>query len=544
MKEQSFFKVLNSVMNIKKIITSIFKYLSDVLIHSVEDYKSVWDKGITINLNDWIAITFSVCYSFFVICLWRLPMTIPIGFLPIFLVAFFILQGKLYRKCKSLRLQDGSVYTSVISVWKISLLIFCSYYIYIFVIGTFESSDTRSQWRQVLECNFDDWHPVMHTFSLYLLYKILRFHFLVVLFFVALFSHACGWLFVTLRHFKYHKNWCVIVLVLICLSPVTLTLLRVLWKDTAFGISVLYISVFLVHLWHNGGKELRWWHWTAFGFLLFYASFVRHNGFFFTVPILVFIPFVVKKRKERRRLVLFSVLIFGCLAIYVETRYYLKSCGIIHQWAKVQSFSEAVGIPMCMMSRVMVYHPERMPRDAHNFMLTIFSQNEWKKYYGGDFNSVKFSSLNSYNAFLKVKPKKFISMFVRTTIASPGCSLNALIHTTSLSIDPFWCNDISQYMYVYGKTDNGFFTKIMILMPWGWLFLAPGFIILQLIVLGTYAFLKHGYRVLLMITPFIAYTWGTSLLLSGWDHRYFWGILIGGIPIILLLITSHQIIEE
>ncbi len=204
-------------------------------------------------------------------------------------------------------------------------------------------------------------------------------------------------------------------------------------------------------------------------------------------------------------------------------------------------FTEAVGLPMSMMSRVMYYHPEQMPTDAYDFMLKICTKEEWKKYYHGDFNSVK---RNSYNAFLTITPEEFFKLFIRTTLASPGCSLNALIETTSLGIDPFWYNEICQEMFVLGNTVNLFIAKMLILRPWGWFFLASGFIVLLLIVFGTYAFLKRGLCTLLMVTPCISYTWGTSLLLSGCDHRYFWGILISGIPIIAILIASHQEMEN
>ena len=530
--------------NITQFIFDILKYLQRQLLQAFNDYQYVWDRNNTGRWRGWLAISFAVCYAFFVICLWRRPMKFPVLNLPAFWFLFFVLQGKLFKACNSLCLRQMESEKSMISIWNVTLLIFLSYFIYILANGTFESADTKSQWRQVLECRFDDWHPVIHTWSLYVLYKLVRFHFLVVMVFVAFFSHACGWLYVSLRQFGYHKKWCIAVILLICLSPITLTVLRVLWKDTAFGITVLYLTIFLLHIWHNRGCEFQWWQWFAFGYLLFYASFVRHNGFFFTVPILLFLPLASLDIRAKLRLTLFSIMMLGCLVGYVATRSYLKSRGIIHQWAKVQNFSEAVGLPMCVMSRVMVYHPEQMPRDAREFMLKICSEDEWKKYYNGDFNSIKFSSRNSYNAFLTVKPREFFNMFKRTVKASPGCSLSALIKTTALGIDPFWCDDICQFMYMSGKTDNGFLAKMLILMPWGWIFLASGWVILQLIVFGAYGFLKHGCRILVIVTPFISYTWGTSLFLNGCDHRYFWGILIAGIPIVLLLIASHQEVKN
>ena len=41
-----------------------------------------------------------------------------------------------------------------------------------------------------------------------------------------------------------------------------------------------------------------------------------------------------------------------------------------------------------------------------------------------------------------------------------------------------------------------------------------------------------------MSLPFIAYNYGTALLLSGWDQRFFWGIIIGSVPIITVLLAE------
>ncbi len=522
----------------------ILKLLKKLLSQAVEDYKSVWDRKVICRWIGWFAITFSICYSFFIICLWRRPVVIPILSLPFLLLVIFILQSKLYKWCNNLQLKCNISFQSKNTIWEITFFIFVLLFIYILIYGTFESPDTESQWRQVLKCSFDDWHPVMHTYSLYLIYKIVHFHFLVIIVFVALFSHACGWLYVTMRRYGYRKKMCFIVLLIICFSPVTLSLLRTLWKDTAFGITILYLSIYLIHLWHNGGKELKSWQWFVFAFLLVYASFVRHNGFFFTIPILVFLPLACFEKKAKFSIIFFSLIVFCILFTYVITCSYLKSCNIIRQRKKIQTFTESVGLPMCIMSRVMYYHPEQMPKDAHDFMLKICSEKEWKKYYHGNFNSIKNKFLNtSYSAFLTITPKDFLNMFIRTIIASPGCSLNGFIETTLIGVDPFWCDDISQEMYVTDKDGNGFLAKILILKPWGWIFLASGCIVLQMIVLGTYSFLNNGFKVLLMISPFISYTWGTTFLLNGWDHRYFWGILIAGIPINLLLMSSHQKIK-
>ena len=511
---------------------------------ATKDYRDIWNNK-TVGRNvGWLIIGLESCYCFFVICFWREPILFPTVLIPFFLCFFFVLLAKFYKACCFLKLRSPVDKEEKYSIWMITLILFISYLCMIAIARTIGTADTRDQWEQVQTGRFDDWHPVIHTFSIFVLYKLLRVYSLVVMAFIALFCYANAWLYSTLRGYGYKKKWCALVLGFICLSPLTLTHLRVLWKDTEFGIAILYLSVFLIHIWHDSGRKLRWWQWIVFAFLLVYASFVRHNGFFFTIPILFFLPWNSLQKSKKLCFVLFSFITFTCIMGYVGLRSVLMTKGVIYQKHTQQSFSEAVGLPMCIMSRVMVCSPEKMPREALDFMLKICPLDDWNRFYDGSFNSVKFKTHpKSTEVFLEITPADFARLFVRTVKASPYNSINALASISSLGIDPFFdCFVYKQYSF--SNYDYAFLMGILTLKTWVWLFISPGLTVLLMIVLGGYAFFKHGCRVFLLISPYIAYTWGTTLLLTGWDLRFFYGIIIGGIPIILVLLGSHQDIPD
>ncbi len=539
---------------ISALLVCFMKSICNIWCDAVEAYKSVWDTEVIHAFIGWAAICFMVFYVFFVLVFWHVPLTCP-SLINIFLASgtVFVIISYLFKLFKGVLLRDTNIIVIHGRLWKTCLWIFSAYTCYILLIGYYDSPDTIVQWEQVLKGKFDDWHPVMHTFTIYLLQRVFHYHVFVVLAFMAFFAHACGWLYATLRNLGYRRNWSIFVIALITLSPVSMSILRVLWKDTEFGISVLYLSVFLIQFWHNGGKDLCRWQWILFIGILVYASFVRHNGFFFTVPLLVFLPFMEKERYRRIRLGLFSILVFACMGGYVFFRTTLKNNGVITQNIP-QTFGESVGIPMCIMSKIMVEAPEEMPRDAYEFMLRICPQEDWYKYYEGDFNSVKFPThVVERRVFDTITPKDFFSMFIQSIMACKRTTIDELIHITSLGIDPFWSEIryesrgkqilFFKYASLLFQLENKGLTYLMMNSRWGWLMMAPGFSVLLLIVLGTYAFLKHGYRVLAMVTPFLSYTWGTTLLLTGWDHRFFYGILIGSVPIVLVLLGSHQKID-
>lgn len=211
----------------------VWNYLQKQFCMSLEAYSKVWDRNKTEGLVGWFSIVFTVWYIFFVVFLWREPILFPWLLAPISIFFIFVSLGKFYKWCENINFKEDTDRESHASIWKITLCLFCAYFAYIVNQGTWEISDTLWQWRQVLEESFDDWHPVMHTFSIYLAYRFLHSHLLVVMAFVAFFCHACGWLYVSLRRFGYKNSICIGILLYICLSPVTLKMLRILFKDTA-----------------------------------------------------------------------------------------------------------------------------------------------------------------------------------------------------------------------------------------------------------------------------------------------------------------------
>jgi len=534
-EEKIFVDNLKEKVYFSCILSTIF----DPLRNAVQDYHGIWNKASIGSMLAWAAIAFTVFYAFFVVCVWREPVKIPVLCTPIFLYFIFIFIGLLYKKISKIKLYVDDQKFLHWPVWKITLFLFACYCCLFLYMGTFVSPDTEWQWEQVQSGTFHDWHPVMHTFSILILQKFLRTYTMTAMGFMLFFCHANAWLYCSLMDYGYKRKWCLTVLLVICLSPVSLSILRVLWKDTAMGISILYLSVFLVHFWHDGGSHLRRWQWGAFAIILVYASFVRHNGFFFTMPLLFLLPLAGTGTVAKCRLAAFSLLAIICLGVYVFLRSSLMAHGMIEPVKAHQKFTESVGVPMCIMSRIMVVHPDKMPSDAHDFMLKICSSDDWMKYYKGDFNSVKFNfKRNVDKAFRGITPPNFFGMFFRTVQASPGSAMNALASISALGLDPFFCDYKG---YAQGLFDYGFVACFLTQRPWGWFLFAPGFYVLALIILGTYGLLRQGCRVFLLVVPFVVYTWGTTMLLTGWDHRFFFGILIGAVPMLLVLLGAYRL---
>lgn len=464
----------------------------------------------------------------------------PIILIPFIFLFYWYCFSKIFMFCERLNLTSRSSDEEKINAWFVSFFVFVLYVLMLCITGVEHSADTIVQWNEVITGHFSDWHPVIHTFSIYIFSKILPQEWFVIVCFIAIFSLLCGWLVKTLQMFLFKRKIVFFILAFLVFSPCSMFASRTLWKDSEFALAILYLSIAMINLWYSNGEWiLRWKHLIPSVIVLVYAAFVRHNGIFFVVPFLIFLPFISKIRAVRLRLFLFSCVGFLCLSGYVVFRTYLITENIITS-NKHQIFSESVGLPMSMLSEAFVYHQEKIPHDAKNFLLKIATYEKWKQCYDRDFNSVKFETQpQSTSVFSEISPKEFFTLFIKTVIACPKACITSFRRVSSLGWDPFLRTKVR-----LGHTDFAFLQEFMHKLGISWIFFSPGFYVLLLIIFGTYSYLKTGLRALFMFVPFVVYSYGTALLLTGFDHRFFFAIIIASPCIVLTLIDSNRIYEK
>ena len=197
-------------------------------------------------------------------------------------------------------------------------------------------------------------------------------------------------------------------------------------------------------------------------------------------------------------------------------------CGDVEQKRSVQGFGEAVGMPMTMMGEAFVKNPGQTPVEAAEFLSGIAPREKWEELFAGDFNSVKFATLpRSSTVFNDITPAKFARMFLATCAACPRECFVAFVRLTALAWDPLFrmpgAEPEKEYAFPYALAYRFGLDRL-----WS----APGLGLLLVFFAGAFAFVRRGWRVLFMILPFAAYCFGTALLLSGWDHRFFWGVIV------------------
>ena len=160
------------------------------------------------------------------------------------------------------------------------------------------SLDSVNQWGQIVTGRYDDWHPVFHTWVLWLLsrpgHSLGTVSLVQVVLTAVLLGHALsaarqlgvpGWLIWTA------VAWFV-------LSPVFGVGTIAVWKDNAFGLTTLWTVVLLL-------RAVRRWTMTSasslwFGIALALMSLFRHNGHLVAIPTLGVAAWGFRPRRRTR----------------------------------------------------------------------------------------------------------------------------------------------------------------------------------------------------------------------------------------------------
>jgi hypothetical protein len=146
------------------------------------------------------------------------------------------------------------------------------------------SADSVNQWGQIVSGRYDDWHPVSHTWVLWLLSR--PGHSLGAVSFVQVILAALlfGLVLAAVRRLG-TPGWLVwAVMAWLALSPVYGVGVIALWKDNAFGLTVLWTALLLLQAVARGRITGGWS--VALGIALALLSLFRHNGHLIAIPTL------------------------------------------------------------------------------------------------------------------------------------------------------------------------------------------------------------------------------------------------------------------
>ena len=521
------------------------KWLTDIVCNTISRYRILNDGSCLPIRLGWLIIAFSIVYTTLVSLLSFLDAP---RFSPIFTGVCVLIVSIGLSFMGRLELERSPITKEWSKIWKVAVCILGPYII-ASAFAWFGSPDTEKQWKQALGiAPLNDWHPIIHTALIYLATLIRRSYRLAVMIQATIFAMLLALLYATFKKYRYNRMASTIVVVLAAATPFSVSLVLVLWKDTAFAFAGLALTICLINIWETQGDWLKPWRIVLVVLLLFLASFLRHNGFFYSLPLAVLLPFAVSKRNMARTLICagFAVLIsFG----YIVVRTKLINCGMVVN-SEHQGFSEAVGLPMCIMSESYVTHPERTPSEVVEFLETFGDREFWEKNYSGDFNSIKFVCYTQQGTIPGVQicavgRKKFFDLLSKTIKANPVSAIKALLHITAQAWAPFPKGDgalIGGNKQGWIASEIGFYREVVTRSPIGALITAPGAYMLYVILAFCYGLLRNGWRVCVFALPLLCYQFGAMLLLTGFDWRFFYiTVLVGGAVSLVMLSRRNDL---
>lgn len=513
-------------------------------------YDKGWFIATFVLLVLYTEIVVSLHFSYFERLFSSLHVVFTIAIVPFVFIIVWILARinciTLYQSaCNTERSKKRFIFPSV--VFGLTLAYFLLWFI-AFYPGSF-SNDSFIQYEQVVSGEYNNWHPVLHTWLFFTLpVAIFDNIAMAVMMQIIYFSLAITYLLYTLK-----RSGCPLWFILISWgyvisNPNTAHILLYPWKDTALTIFATVIFTHLIRIYETGGKWLKKaTNMFSFAIFLFLAIGMRHNSILLVAPLLVII-FVFIKNIRKNIIAVAGGLLLASLLL----------SGPVFKLAGVEKPGhrqiETLGLPLTVLSDVYMYDREALGDEAITFMDSLATKEEWEKYHSsGNFNVLKFSVDES--VFDKVEEESAIKILGYTAEAvasSPAIALRAFSRLTCLVWGVAECGDntipraIIDNPYGVEYSQSTVLTKLLSLyssvvsVVGKYLFNFVG--ILNAIMLFT-AVARIGkcglQRAFIVIAP-MAYNFGTMLLLTGPDFRFFYFNFLIIIPMIYLFFTKKD----
>jgi len=369
------------------------------------------------------------------------------------------------------------------------------------------SPDTEWQWEQVQTFMFNDWHPVVHTLFIWLVTRIVNHYGFVVFVQIIVFSIGVGYLIATLESWGFSKKWLLISGLVIAINFYTWKIMMYLWKDIAFTILLTYIAIMLINIYFSDGAWFnKIFNSISFSVVTALASMVRHNGIFFTVPLLILM--LVFYFKQTRR-VLIAVLFVPLIIFLVKIPLY----SVLNVKYPHNTYVESVGIPMTIMGDVLIKNPDTLSSETKSFLNTIATDEEWHSVYSlGKYNSIKWP-FSAFDVIETIPVNQFIKMTLHTIRNARPEAFHAFCDVTAI----VW------KLYLFTNLSKN-----------------TGWITLALLFAGIFALSKKGSTALLLVIPSLMYNLGTMLLLCGNDIRFFHFNVVITLPFVLMLLSKKE----
>lgn len=283
--------------------------------------------------------------------------------------------------------------------------------------------DSLFQWIQIHILEFNDWHPVVHTWFLLLLTKIWDSPAVVGIAQILIMSLVFA--YGAYRFRKQGANKWIVYLAIVGFAcmPINGVYSVTLWKDILFSTAIMFLTILLFNIVSTEGK---WLHKNTNVLLFFIASvgvvFFRHNGFpaFLVTMIIFFIIFRFKLVK------------MYAVAIVVIALHFIVTGPIFSYFhVKPSDPNEAYAIPIQQIGRVISYDGN-ITKEQLEYYGQVLPLEEWKNNYNPYIADPLKGSQNYNRKFLYANKAEFFEHWLELCKQNPKLVTESYLDITSL----------------------------------------------------------------------------------------------------------------
>lgn len=410
------------------------------------------------------------------------------------------------------------------------------------------SADPMWQYEQAMTGVYNDWHPVLHTLFSFKVPLVLTGGWpgSVVLFQMIELALAIAYASATVYACTNLKT-SVAVFCCMAFSPVTGSIALNPWKDVAVAITALLLMAMAFHIHMTNGEWLGSIQ-KAFilSALLAAMTLLRHNAILFTAPLLLALCLYIGKRRAAQVLGLF-------LAVMLLVKGPVYSLLNVEKPGSRQI--EILGLPMTVIGNVVKEEPEALDEELKAFVYAIAPQDAWETYYQrGDFNQIKWQEGVNLEAIEEAGAARVILLMLKACMRAPGAALRGLLDLIDMvySVDGriHWWPQYGIAENTYGIVRSGApaFVQFVsdyveaatgILRYVFWSIGMMNLIVIVCILAKTRLACMQDIKRMLLAIPVLIYNFGTMLLLTGPDFRFFYFSFVT-MPIIVVLMLSRE----
>lgn len=405
------------------------------------------------------------------------------------------------------------------------------------------SPDSLTQYQQAITGEYSDWHPVLHTLVIFKFpLKLTGTVEAIVLFQIIYFALILAYMAYTILLYS-NRKYAVFSLLVVLLNPFVLNIVMYPWKDVAFAMGTLLLMVYALKIYFTNGEWMNsWLHMLLFSVVSVMTMLFRHNAILFVLPLIIGV-LLYKKQKKTYLIVILVLMLTSLIKGPVYSSLEVESPG--------SRQIETLGLPMTVIANVVKEHPESLDNETKEFVYSIGSQEIWEMCSVGNFNSVKWAGTN-LEPIEEAGVLKVLKITGKCFMKEPASALRGLFALTDMvyqiddNMDWRCVPSVIENSYGIEYTGNtvlqNFFNgyyKVIQNSVLKYIFLYVGVINL-IVVLGILSkFDSRTWKRSFLCIPLLVYNFGTMLLLTGNDIRFFClNFMIW--PVILLILARDE----